>query len=224
MRVASARAHRYFDFAGAAEKIRLACAVGKVPFTDVRIKFDQWPSLKPSAKFGQMPLLEVDGEQFAQSTAILTYVGKLGGLYPSDPKKALAVDEVVGLHDDVAGALRPSFMVMRDPKLSKKEAQRKQLEMRKDLCDTKLPELFSYYEKLLDTNNSGWFVGDAPTIADVAVFSQLRFISSGVLDGIPKGYVESTFPKLKAFCDQAGDLPEVKKWYADANSTSKMTK
>jgi len=97
----------YFHFEGAAEKVRLAAYIGDVAFTDVRFKRGAWKDLKKDrAKFpnGQVPtmtLSTVDGI-VTESSAMLRYVGKLGGLYPSDnDTEALLIDSVVGLVDDV---------------------------------------------------------------------------------------------------------------------------
>lgn len=177
------RACSYFDIAGVAEKVRLTCVVGKLPFNDVRVSFEQWPKLKPTSKFGQLPMMEVDGTTVAQSSAMLNYVGKVTGMYPSEPKKALKVDEVIGLHEDLWGAIRPSILVMRDPKLSQKEAQRRQAEMRKELADEKIPAILGFFEKMLAENGTGFFVGSTPTTADIAVYTQLRALQAGYLDG-----------------------------------------
>jgi len=203
----------YFDLGGVAEKIRLTCAVGHLPFSDVRIPFSSWPELKPKAKFGQLPLMEVDGKTFAQSSAMLLYVGKLTGLYPSDPLTAMRCDEVIGVMEDLQGAIRPSILIMRDNTISKKEAQRKQMEMRKELADTKIPETFGYYESLLAENKSGgFFVGSKPSIADMAVFQQLKWLKSGTLDGVPKTCADK-FPQLTTWYVKVSSLPEVEAWY-----------
>lgn len=44
-----------------------------------------------ASRNGQVPVLEVDGEQIAQSIAITTYAGKLANLYPWDPLQAAKV-------------------------------------------------------------------------------------------------------------------------------------
>jgi len=203
----------YFDAIGVAEKIRLTCALGALPFTDTRLSFPQWAAVKPTAKFGQLPLLEVDGDTYAQSGAMLAYVGKLTGLYPSHPRAALRVDEALGLHDDLGAAIRPSFAVMRDEALSLKERQRRQAEMRARIADTTLPCTFAHYERLLQASGSGWLAGPRPTVADMAVLAQLRWLTSGAIDGIPASCMDS-YPQLKAFYARACSLPAVDKWLA----------
>lgn len=63
-------------------------------YEDKRISFPEFGALKASGvfPFGSVPVLDIDGERFAQSCAILRYVGKLAGLYPEDPVAALRVD------------------------------------------------------------------------------------------------------------------------------------
>ena len=85
----------YFNAAGRAEPVRIACFLSDVSFEDHRVDFAGFGALKGSGALplGQVPVLEVDGFSFAHTSAMLRYVAKLGntGLYPSDPVKALAV-------------------------------------------------------------------------------------------------------------------------------------
>lgn len=52
----------YFDFKGRAEAVRLALHVGGVEFEDKRLSREEWGQLKPNTKFGQVPVIHVDGE------------------------------------------------------------------------------------------------------------------------------------------------------------------
>lgn len=61
----------YFDIQGVAEKVRLAFVLSGVAFEDERLTFPQWADLKSSSKYGQLPLLTIDGgEIIAQSGAM----------------------------------------------------------------------------------------------------------------------------------------------------------
>merc|ERR1719491_1420260 len=78
----------YFDIVGKGEPIRLLCAHAGLELEDYRFESrDVFNEVKASGKFhfGQVPMLEVNGKvQLVQSSAILTYLGKLGGVYPKD--------------------------------------------------------------------------------------------------------------------------------------------
>ena len=72
-----------------------------MPFTNKAISFPEFAEMKESLPSGQLPLLEIEdvttGEKkvMDQSNAITRYVGKLGGLYPTDPVAAMEVDIVI---------------------------------------------------------------------------------------------------------------------------------
>ncbi len=102
----------YFDFdGGAGEPTRNAFKLAKIPFEDIRVKHGDWPTLKATDKciYGQMPLLEVDGTRFAQSMAILRYVGKAAGMYPTDTLEALRVDELLDAIIDIRTKISPTY-------------------------------------------------------------------------------------------------------------------
>ena len=60
---------KYFDIAGAAEKVRFTLLMGGVPFKDTRVSFGDWGKMKETTKFGQLPLMYLNGEEkpYAQS-------------------------------------------------------------------------------------------------------------------------------------------------------------
>ena len=78
----------YFNIEGLAEPIRLSCKLGGLELEDVRIKFEEWPALKPTTPGGSLPVFYVDGEPHTQSSAVLRYLGHLTGQYPTDPMDA----------------------------------------------------------------------------------------------------------------------------------------
>lgn len=175
----------YFDFdGGAGEPIRNAFRLSKIPFEDVRVKSDSWPQLKGSDKclYGQMPLLEVDGRVFAQSMSILRYVGKIAGLYPTDPEEALRVDEMLDCLIDIRTKISPTY--------SLPEAER--IAARKKLAESFIkPHLLKMNSRVqCDKTFSGCTVGNKLSIADLAIAADINGLRSGRLDGIDPHIVD----------------------------------
>lgn len=72
----------YFNIEGRAEKVRLALILQGINFEDDRISFNDWPKIKPTTKFGQVPIMFIDDrEPISQSNAMLHYVGRLGKIF-----------------------------------------------------------------------------------------------------------------------------------------------
>ncbi|KAK2711959.1 hypothetical protein QYM36_010852 [Artemia franciscana] len=91
----------YFNLRGKAEHIRLIFVHGNIQYEDVRVEFSEWPALKPKAPFGQLPYLEADGKQLAQSNAIARFVSKQCNLMPSSDWEQAQADELAELFDDI---------------------------------------------------------------------------------------------------------------------------
>ena len=91
----------YFDLAGKGECIRLACAQAGIALEDIRIPLDDrklFEQMKNEGKlmFGQLPALQLeDGTLLTQSGAIMRYIGKLAGSYPTCMESAALVDAVM---------------------------------------------------------------------------------------------------------------------------------
>lgn len=77
----------YFDINGLGEPIRLALVLADMSFTDERLTREQFADVKSQLRFGQVPCLTVNGDEYFQSSAILRYIGRAfdssGSLYPS---------------------------------------------------------------------------------------------------------------------------------------------
>ena len=169
----------YFDFhGGAGEPIRNAFRIGKIAFEDARVPSAEWPALKASDKciYGQMPILEIDGTPYAQSMAILRFVGKITGLYPTDPVAALRVDECLDAMIDMRTKFASSYGL---PEAERIAARQKLAE------DFIKPHLERVNHRIKTTGGSGGFaVGDSLTVADLAIASDILGLKSGRIDGI----------------------------------------
>lgn len=184
----------YFDIKGKAESSRIAFHAGGIQFTDLRLTRDQffgeYKNDLEKCPTGQLPTLTIGGKVISQSASILRYAGKLSGLYPAEALEALYVDEIIDLNDDIAVSISPSI---------RESDEEKKMEMRKVLAEKTLPIFLAALERKLDHNgNTGFFVGDKLTICDIDVYIRLTWLNSGMLDGIPKGIVDS-YPLLSSF-------------------------
>jgi len=209
----------YFGIEGVAEKIRLALEIGGREYTDERVSFDQWSAMKPTTKYGQLPMMKIgDDEPFAQSGAMLRYCGKHVGLYPDE--HLLRIEELIGLEEDLGKAVTPSMYIGMRPQMfgypedmPKEEKTKIQLALREKLIapEGDLTRMLGYLEKHLD-GYGPFFCGEKPTIADCQIIQRLRHLSKGVLDGIPATIIDG-FPKLKKFYTDFHEIPQVKAYY-----------
>ena len=201
----------YFDMPfWRAEVARLPLFLSNIEFEDFRITSDDNRYLKEHGRlkdgtiipFRQLPVLVVNGQSIAQTGAIARICGKLSGMYPKDVIEAGRVDQIIDTVTDINELLNPS-MREDDPVIKK--------QMRAALSNDALPKYFGYLEEILEANNSGWFVGDDMTIADIAVWSLLGWIAQGVLDDIPTDLPKS-FERLTHLYNQISQKPKVQEW------------
>jgi glutathione S-transferase len=218
---------QYFDIEGPAEKSRLALRLSKIPFLDDRVDFSQWPSLKSSTPYGQLPLLHITTDAsvkvLAQSDAILRYVGRLGGLYPSSMETD--IDEALGLVDDAMTSWRPCLYIGMNPSAlghvhgehggdikGTPECDAIARRMRVKWMEEELPKYCGFFKTRLAKHS--FLCGDQVTIADCALIPQLRRFVSGGIDHVPVDCLDA-YPEVKAYYERFHALPEVKAWYEE---------
>ena len=195
-----------------AEVTRLSLFIGDIPFSDHRIEGDEYDEFKKTGKlpngkiapFKQLPVLEVDEKIVAQTGAIARYCGKLSGLYPKDDNyKSALIDQIIEAAQDI------NFLVTlsdRDKDPEKKKLAREILAIRP------LPKWFQYLENLNNQNDqSVFFVGKYLTIADLAIWRLLGWLTSGLLDGVPMNILEP-YERLKKLREEIYNHPKVNEW------------
>jgi len=188
---------RYFPFPGRAGAIRDALRIGGIAFEDAHVPPERFAALKASGElpFGSLPVLDVATREgsvsAAQSNAILRFVGRRSGLYPTnDDLRALKVDEALDLGEDLYHLLTPS-MVEDDPE--------RRMVMRKVLAEETLPRWAGYLERLLVANGrTGFVAGDALTVADLKLHWIADKLTNGSLDGVPTSILDA-FPTIVAW-------------------------
>lgn len=107
---------------------------------------------------------------------------------------------------DIGALLRPSFF--------EQDAEKK-VQMRRDLISESGPlttAIKLYDEQLVKQGTPGYSVGNKLTIADLGIYSFLAWLKMGVLDGIPKDFVDQFKNVVKVYENVAGH-PKVQEWY-----------
>ena len=152
----------YFAGYGRAEAIRMLLAHSGTAYEEKNYTFADMPELRASGKleFGQLPALERDGKMYVQSTAVIRGLGIHFGYYPEDPYHAYLVDSAV----DAVGDLLAAFY-----KGAFAPTEEAKTQAFSDLTNSVLPRFFGAFEKRLESNQSGFFVGDKISIADFVI-------------------------------------------------------
>ncbi|KAJ0405210.1 hypothetical protein ATCC90586_001162 [Pythium insidiosum] len=200
----------YFPFPGRAEPIRLALHIAGMPFEDEHIGREELDKRRESLPFGQVPVLEVDGELVAQSLPILRYVGSITGLYPAnDVLAALRVDEIFSILDEVYNKISPTYRIT---------DREKQLAMRKVLADVAIPNAMKVIDERLAASGGKFVTGEKLSVGDLAIHGFVMGMKRGNLDGIPTT-VTDAFTRVSALYNAIEEHPKVKDWNAKKTYT-----
>ncbi len=157
----------YFSSRGRAELVRCALAEAGVPYDnvyvgvyDAKVPTPAFAALRDQGvlAFDALPLWEEDGFRLVQSDAILRHVGRTHGRYGRGAQEAARIDQFLGGIDDTRLAMRRLMTVPAADRAA----------LRAGLIDTTLPLWLSRLERAMEPH--GYVVGDAPSIADVALW------------------------------------------------------
>ena len=192
-----------------AEVLRVSLFIKDIPFEDVRVSREEFIHLiktgfLPNGKrspFHQLPVIEVEDKIIGQTGAIARYCGKVSNLYSNDMLKAAKIDQIIDAATDITNVVSPTI---------REKDQEKKMEDRKVLVNKLLPRWFRYLENLLLEDDSTWFV-EKMSIADIAIWRLLGWLTSGIIDRIPTSIVDE-FPKLKNIHHQVHTHPKVQEW------------
>jgi glutathione S-transferase len=210
----------YFDIHGLGARCRLAAKVGGVALTDHRFADrDAFAALKADGTlpFGQVPLLRVgagaESVAIGQSSAILRYLCRAGGLHPEDALKAAAVDAALAAEADAFAGY--STLKYRDRSGLAPLDDAAVAACEKVVNTDVFPRHLAHLERLLARSASGWVADTArPAACDFAWGTALQQLRTGgfvFLDAAT--LLPDKFPACCAFLDKFLALPEVKEYY-----------
>ncbi|XP_072381986.1 glutathione S-transferase-like [Diabrotica undecimpunctata] len=189
----------YFDGTALGEPIRFLLSYGQLDFEDKRIGLDgnDWPAIKPTTPFGQVPLLEHDGKVAHQSTAISRYLAKQVKLVGSNDWEDLEIDAAVDTINDLRAKIA-AYHYENDPAV--KETRKQPLF--KEILPFYLEKLEAQVEK-----NNGYLATGKLTWADLFFVALLKYFQ--VMLG--KDLVENS-PNLQKLKEKVLALPNIKAW------------
>ena len=194
-----------------AEIGRIALHVGNIDFEDTRISRDEFLRSRKSGKlddgtvipFRQIPCLNVDGQSINQTGGISRFCGKMSGLYPiENAVNAALIDQIIDMATDLTVLLGPS---------GKEKNEEKKRSMREKLAQGELVKKISFLEELLEGGKRDWFVGKNITIADLAIWRLMGWLTSGMIDYLPTNLIDP-FPNLKRVCLNVDKHTKVMEW------------
>lgn len=212
----------YFNIVGVAEKVRLALVLSGTPFEDVRLSQQDWAARKPTARYGQVPILTLpSGDEIYQSDAMLRWAGAQGdgALYPSDPATRLLIDEIIGVCGDMDRNWRPCiYLGMRPEKYGHAgvDAESKGAivkTLREAFVTEDLPLFAGYFSGFIERSGGPFLAGSTITIADLQAYNQLAYFTKGIADHIPADCL-TKFPAICSYLDHVQNYPPIKAYYA----------
>ncbi|CAE7415510.1 GST1 [Symbiodinium natans] len=198
---------------------RLTFIAGGIPFKDTTPKTDETfkertAALHPYAPDASgLPILTVDGKAYAQSRAILRYVGRIAqyegsALYPTDPMEQLECDDYIELGEDLRGPILATF---RFQDQAEKEAARAAL-VAPDGGVTKFLKVLD--KKLGDNFPTKLTIGPLYVWCMTTIFRQPTF-----LDGIPADAL-APYANITKLHQWISNIPPIKAHYEKAEGRS----
>lgn len=217
----------YFDIEGVAEQVRIALSVANVPFEDVRIKFPDWATLKPTKKHLQLPeMILPDGTVVTDSMCMLRLAGeadKEGKLYPADITKRMKIEQVLGLVGDMSRAWSPGLYIgMRPqkfgyaPKEEWKEEEFNALvkKVRGAFLSEELPNYAKFFtEYLSEAGGDKFLTGEDMTVADIAAYQGFHYYRRGLADHVPQNCLDG-YPEILGWMGRVESHPGVAAYLA----------
>uniref|UniRef100_A0A915B316 glutathione transferase n=1 Tax=Parascaris univalens TaxID=6257 RepID=A0A915B316_PARUN len=190
----------YFDVQMRGEPARMMFKLAGVPFEDVRISKAEWPQLKPTMPFGQLPVLEFDGHKLAQSFAINRFLARKFGYAGNDPLEQAYVDSIADGFKDFFEATEKTVLKVGTGEIQDKEAAYN--ETISPAGEKFLPAL----RKFLNVSNSEYVVGNSLTWADLLI-SNYFATCQGMFPHFLDGYAD-----IDNYVKHILELPKIKKW------------
>ncbi|KAJ8022371.1 S-crystallin SL11 [Holothuria leucospilota] len=183
-------------------------ALAGVEYEDHRIKNDEWPQVKKDYPLGVLPVLEVNGEQIPQSSAINHFLASEFGFLGSSHLEAAKINVVYEVLVDSLYEAR-KIVEAEDPKIKE--------QLKTKFYDVILENHSKFLVEILEKNNggNGFFVGDKITLADIFFLA----VRKDILTYVDKDDRLHKQPKLQALADRIAAVPQIAEWIKNRPQT-----
>ncbi|XP_063626255.1 glutathione S-transferase 2-like isoform X2 [Cydia splendana] len=191
----------YFPVKALGESVRLLLAYGGEDWKDNRVSPEDWPNFKPKTPFGQMPVMVVDGKQYAQSIPLSRYLGRKHGLAGSNIEEDLLIDQNVEFLNDIRSK---SAQVQYEPDAALKAKKHE------DFSKNLYPGMLAKLDQILKENKGHLALGKL-TWGDFVFAGMYAYLKMM----LQASDLDERFPAFKKLEQTVYSLPKVKA-YADA--------
>lgn len=197
----------YFDVRGRAEVIRLLLEETGTAYTEHRVSIAEWPTLKATLAFGQLPLYEEAGLVLNQSQAIYRHLARKFNLYGDNEQEMTRCDIVqetfVEAQLNIGGFFwNPEFAKLRD-----------------NYAAVELPALLDRLLKLFDLNttNSGYWVGERLSFVDFIAWHTLDYVRAFSRETLDR------YENLARFRERISSRPKIAAYLASSRRPATLT-
>merc|ERR1712126_52995 len=192
----------YFNGVGRAETCRLILAYAGVRYTDQRLTIDQFVGIKDKLPYGQLPVLKIEGESIAQSTAIARMLADKYGLSGRTNLEKAQADEIVDAINDIRDPFRKAIRDKDEEKLN-------------EIISETIPKTMAKLEARLVERGGQFFAGNKLSWADLHMF---RFVDEVWLFKSDLKILDDV-PHIKNLMDRIEAEPNIAKWLQSRPST-----
>jgi glutathione S-transferase len=193
----------YIDFPfWRAEIARLSLYLGNIEFEDLRITSDEFQRVKSNGQldngikipFNQLPCLVVDKVSIAQTGGIARFCGKLANLYPQNNNiEAAIIDQYIDIATDITVIISST-----------------KAEDRKNIFIEELKRKLSILNNSINLSNT-YLASNNISIADIAIWRLIGWLTSGNIDGIPLDILKS-YSNISKICLLVDSNSKVNEW------------
>ena len=211
----------YLDLKGIAEPIRLAFWISGVEFEDVRVSYDEVKALRAAKAmpFGQVPVLEFDGETYSQSAAILRHVGRMTKMLP-EPNDAHALMRVEMLLEGVRDVMSLFQAIWYDNVLPRAPDGERPIETmltpeqlaatQRLLNDVYLPYRLDQIETMMSVDCGPFVNGADASVADVSLYALMDGLYDGSYAKGVRKISRDAYPCIRRLVEAIEALPQVR--------------